>query len=599
MISACTKVPDQPDQPDLTKRGTTGPLSWELSPDGVLIISGKGEMPDYQIEASDHWDDTCIDCDFSTSTPWNYYDITSVVINDGVTSIGNNAFYRCKSLKSVSIPNSVTSIGSKAFSRCGSLTAFVIPSSITKIGNYAFRWCERLSSIDVDMNNPEYSSENGVLFNRTKTILIQYPSELTGDYTIPGSVTSIENWGFSDCSGLKSVIIPNSVSSIGKYAFQSSGLVSVTIGNSVSSIGDRIFDSCEKLTTITFGSSVISIDFLAFIRCNVIMSFHADDNNPVYSTVDGVLFDKTITRLIKYPIGKTGAYSIPNSVKYIDASAFEGCAGLSLVIIPNSVLSIGTSAFSECSGLKSVIIPNSVTSIEDDAFSQCYGLSALIIGDSVTSIGKGAFSGCSSLSTLTIPNSVKSIGEAVFWSCSGLSSVSIGSSLSLIGNIAFLFCSKLTSFTVDESNTSFSSENGVLFDKTKTTLLLYPSGKTDNQYNIPDLVTTIGKDAFYGSRSLNFVNIPNSVTIIGESSFCRCSGLTRITIPNSVTTIDRYAFFECKNLTEIINESTVPQWLYLATFEGVNKSTCKLFVPAGSVDAYRKANEWKDFVNII
>ena len=352
----------------------------------------------------------------------------SVVYNEvvySVTSIGNNAFYGCRGLTSVTIPNSVTSIGEWAFDDCDGLTSVTIPNSVTSIGYRAF----------------------------------------------------------DDCSGLTSVTIGNSVTSIGDYAFyRCYSLASVSIGNSVTSIGDGAFSGCISLTSVTIPNSVTSIGNSAFDGCSSLTAINVAAGNANYSSVEGVLFNKDQTSLIRYSGGKQGAYTIPNSVTSIGGSAFDDCSGLTSVTIPNSVTSIGNYAFEYCSGLTSVTIPNSVTSIGDGAFSGCSGLTKvhiskiaawcainfnsdkanplyyahniylngtlltdLVIPNSITSIRNYAFIGCSSLTSIEIPNSVTSIGERAFRKCTGLTSVTIPNSVTSIGYSAFSDCNGLES----------------------------------------------------------------------------------------------------------------------------------------------------------
>ena len=465
--------------------------------------------------------------------------IPSTVSHNGitysVTFIRDNAFYGCSSLTSINIPNSVTSIGSYAFNGCSSLTSINIPDSVTSIDYYAFTACSSLSSITVDANNPVYdsrdncnaiirTSDNALIVGCQNTII---PNSVTsiGDYAfygcsslssinIPDSVTSIGSYAFYGCSSLTSINIPESVTSIGSYAFDGcSGLTSVNIPNSVTSIGSCAFKGCSSLTSINIPNSVTYISSYAFDGCSSLSSITVDTNNPVYDSRDNCnAIISTINNMLIVGCQNT---TIPNSVTSIGSYAFYGCSSLTSINIPNSVTSIGSYAFDGCSSLTSINIPNSVTSIGDGAFYGCSSLTSINIPDSVTSIGYGAFYGCSSLTSINIPNSVTYIGGSAFYGCSSLTSINIPNSVTFIGSSAFYGCSSLTSI------------------------------------NIPNSVTFIGSYAFSGCSSLTSINIPNSVTSIDYDAFYGCSSLTSINIPNSVTFIGEYAFNGCSSLTSI------------------------------------------------
>jgi hypothetical protein len=310
------------------------------------------------------------------------------------------------------------------------------------------------------------------------------------------------------------------------------------------------------------------------MNCSDLTAIHVDAANAQYSSENGVLFNKDKTTLMCCPEGKTGNYVIPNSVTTIGDYAFWRCYHLTSVTIPNSVTTIGGNAFYDCDGLTSVTIPNSVTTIGEWAFSFCRGLTSVTIPNSVTAIGDGAFSYCEGLTSVTIPNSVTTIG-----------------------NNAFYYCSGLTAIYVDAANTQYSSENGVLFNKDKTTLVAYPGGKTGS-YVIPNSVTTVGDRAFYYCSGLTSVTIPNSVTTIGNTAFAYCSGLTIVTIPNSVITIGDYAFSSCSGLTTVTNLRPAPQSINSNVFDYVNISALTLKVPANAVEAYKAAPIWGKFGNI-
>jgi len=422
--------------------------------------------------------------------------IPNTIANLPVTSIGDDAFYECNSLKTVTIPDSVTSIGSNAFEYCTSLASVTIPDSVTSIGDLAFE----------------------------------------------------------SCPSLTNAIIGNGVTSIGVDEFYGSGLTSVTIPNGVSSIGDGAFEACSRLTIINIGNGVTNIGANAFFASEKLMAVNVTTGNSVYSSVAGVLFDKNQTTIIFYPAGLAGAYAIPDGVISIGDEAFFDCIRLQNISIPSSVTSIGDEAFSECFGLTNVTIPNNVTSIGDGAFEHCYYLTGVTIGSSVTSIGNGAFANCGLLTQITIPNSVISIGDSAFDGCD-LTNIVIPNSVTSIGDDAFTYTS-LTSVNIPDSVISIG--NGAFEDCSRLTNVMIGNGVTSMgsytftgssliSVTIGNAVTSIGEGAFYGCFDLTSVSIPNSVTSIGTNAFCQ-SGLTSVTIPNSVTSIGDGAFAYCNNL---------------------------------------------------
>ena len=271
--------------------------------------------------------------------------------------------------------------------------------------------------------------------------------------TIPNSVTMIGQSAFDGCTSLTSITIPNSVTYIGDYAFSGcTGLSSVNIPNSVTTIGGYAFNDCTGLSSINIPNSVTSIYAPLFSGCKKLTSIIVADGNPYYDSRGNC--NAVIETATNTLIAACNNTIIPNSVTSIGNLAFSGCTGLSSVAIPNSVTSIGWDAFSGCTGLSSVTIPNSVTSIDESAFSGCTGLSSVTISNSVTSIEASTFSGCTGLTSVTIPNSVTIIGACAFEDCTSLTSVSIPNSVTSIGMTAFSGCSRLTSITIPSSVTS-------------------------------------------------------------------------------------------------------------------------------------------------
>ncbi len=454
-----------------------------------------------------------------------------------VTSIGIGAFANSE-LTAINIPNSVSSIGRQAFFCCYGLTSLTIGNSVSSIGDEAFYYCSGLTSVAVDKNNDTYDSRdncNAIIQTSTNRLVVGCKNT-----TIPNSVTTIGKDAFSGCSGLTSINIPNSVTSIGSGAFSNcSGLTSVTIPNSVTTIGEHAFHFCSGLTSVTIPNSVTSTS--------------------------------------------------------IGECAFYGCSGLTSVIIGNSVTSIGRNAFTKCDGLTSVIVDkynstydsrdNCNAIIESSTNKLVVGCKNTTIPDSVTSIGNSAFEDCSELTSVTIPNSVTTIGKDAFSGCSGLTSVVIPNSVTSIGSGAFSYCSGLTSVVIPNAVTSIGL------------CTFYMCSKL-NSVTIPNSVTTIGKDAFSDCSGLTSVVIPNSVTSIGASAFYGCDGLTSVVIGNSVTSIGECSFFDCSGLTKLVSLAVEPPICGYDALEYIDKSACRLFVPEESVNKYKVADQWEEFMHI-
>ena len=427
-----------------------------------------------------------------------------------------------------------------------SVSSVSIPSSVTNIGSFAFDKCYRLTTITVNALNSVYSSSNGILFDKNQIALFRYPSAKSGSYIIPNSVTNIGDGAFDYCTNLTGVTIPNGVTTIGISAFnRCTSLSNVTIPNSVTSLGDSAFDyctnltgitipdsitsigystfvacfklssvtipnsvtnigssafeACLSLTSVTISTNVISIGDMVFVECSSLTAIAVDAQNSIYSSLDGVLFDKNQTTLIECPGGKVGNYAIPGSVTNIGPWAFGFCTSLTNVMVPNSVTDIGDDAFESCYDLTNVTIPNSVTSIGVNAFADCVHLTSVIIPNSVTNISFGAFSSCPNLTRITLPNSVTSIEEATFSECYNLTSVTIPNSVTNIGDDAFLHCYSLSSIVIPNSVTSI----GIYaFGDCSSLKALYFQG------NAPNL--GVGGDVFYLDSNITIYYLPGT-----------------------------------------------------------------------------------------
>ena len=328
-----------------------------------------------------------------------------------------------------------------------------------------------------------------------------------GVLTISGT-GAIRAYAFEGYDSLTSVTILDGVTGIGTYAFYNcDSLSSVMIPGSVTSVGDFSFYKCDSLTSVTILDGVTRIGVSAFSNC-----------------------------------GKLTSVTIPDSITIIGGFAFTNCGSLAGVTIPDSVTGIGDYAFYNCDSLTSVTIPGSVTSIGAYAFSGCDSLSSVTIPGSVTSIGAAAFRDCISLTSVTIPDGVTSVGSYAFYNCGKLNSVTIPDSVTSIGDSAFASCGSLTSIAVSPANPAFCSEDGVLFNKNKTTLIQYPAQKNNRFYTIPSTVVTIGAQAFRGVANLREIVIPASVTDIGDYAFGGSSSSKVVVFLGNAPAISQTAF---------------------------------------------------------
>ena len=469
--------------------------------------------------------------------------IPETVTYDGitynVTSIGNGAFYECRSLTSVTIPNSVTSIGDAAFYQCSSLTSITIPNSVTSIGDDAFYGCSSLTSVTIP--NSVTSIGDGAF---------SYCSSLTS-ITIPNSVTSIGDGAFSGCSSLTLVTIPNNVTSIGDYAFSGcSSLTSITIPNSVTSIGDGAFHYCSSLASIAIPNSVTSIGSVTFSGCSSLslVTLTAPSVEAFCNGQGNNLLRKAgchASRKIAINGEIITSITIPNSVTSIGEHAFYDCSSLTLVTIPNSVTSIGEYAFEYCRSLTSITIPNSVTSIGDGAFSYCSSLTSVTIPNSVTSIGTKAFQYCSSLDTIHVeattpptferntfintPTSIcyipcgkKSVYEASAWA------QYMGELVEYIPELTSGFCGENLYWEYADTKLTISG-TGAMYDNIVECFPWAWLLESIRSIEMSEGITHIAAYAFYGCSALRELHLPASVLTIGEYAFGNTPRLYEIT----------------------------------------------------------------------
>ncbi len=564
---------------DLVKTGSCGEtVTYTLDSDGVLIISGSGAMWGYMNE---------------TGSPF-YADesIKTVVIEQGVTSIGSEAFYGCTGLASVTISDSVTTIGSRAFYFCSGLTSLTIPASVVSMRHLdSFCGCSGLEQLEVASGNPVFHSEgNCIIETETKTLIL----------------------------GCKNSIIPDdgSVTSIGLYAFcYNAGVTGITIPDNITSIDGDSFVNCTGLTGITIPASVTSIREGAFHGCSGLETMEVAAGNPTYHSAGNCIIE-TETKTLVFGC-KNSVIPDDGSVTSIGCFAFWRNTALESIVIPESVTSVGRCAFLECSGLKNLTIQDGVNSIDLLAFSCCTELESIVVsagnqtyrsaGDclietgakklilgcknsvipddgSITSIDQFAFYGCTGLTRVTIPDSVTTINNEAFYGCTGLTSIIIPNTITNIGASAFEACTGLTSIT------------------------------------IRDGVTSIKEHAFCGCGGLTSIVLPDSVTEVGDSAFAFCAGLEKIWIPETTVKIGNNVFLieneePVYDLPEIDfgfggSEDEVPEWNDLSsthpenlTIHGVEGSYAQTYAEAHDIpfiaNVYNLGEETYSFKNYI
>ena len=572
-----------------TAEGTLGStmITWSIS-DDVLTISGEGAMPDY------------------ISSPWKNYSFSSVVIEEGVTCIGDSSFDRCTSLTKITIPNTVERIGHNAFSRCSKLTSISVPNSVKSIDRYAFSGCSKLTSITIPGGIT--SIESGVFSNCSSLAKLVIPSSVTSigedaflgcgsliSIEIPRSVTSIGNSAFARCSSLLEIEIPGSVESIGESAFSwCESLTSIDIPDDVTTIGSRAFSNCYNMDYFWIPEGVETIGRYAF-NSNTTVFCAAAEKNPGWDEVwtNGKVYYGSNRNEYKFwntLDRNASSLSIPDSVTRIPERAFENFDKLKSINIPGSVQCIESYAFRECISLTSIIIPDGIATIESGVFSGCESLTSIEIPISVTSIGEGAFSSCRSLKVIDIPDSVKSIGEGALRYCTNLKYIWIPNSVETIGrdllgyyecedeweylNSPMIFCEADSArpgwdnnWISRNENVFYSMSKGIfdfwatLTPESKSIELpenstVIPSYAFEN-FNklesivIPDTVTRIGSGAFLGCERLKTLSLPEGVTEVSDNAFRDCLRLESINLPSSLTRIGVYAFDNCISLSTV------------------------------------------------
>ncbi len=557
--------------------GTCGEnLSWTID-NGTLTISGTGDMTNYSTDSY---------------APWS--EITSVVIEYGVTSIGDFAFYNCKTLTSVVIPDSVITIGESAFKYCSNLLGVTIPDSVTSIGYRAFDSCVKLKNVTFSNSLTRIEAESFIYCRSIESITIPDNVESIGWLAFAScrslkaidfgeGVTSLEAGAFEECTSLECVVIPDNVTDIGAHAFYGcTNVASVVIPEGVISIETEAFSGCAKITSISIPDSVTNISGSSFAGTAYYADVNNWENGALY--IDGVLMTTKASKI-------SGHYDVKDGTRLVAEAAFACCYDLASVTIPDSVTKIGELAFYECLDLESVTLSNSLKCIAGWTFYECSSLKSITIPDGVTTIERDAFESCWNLETITIPDSVTHIDPTGFYctayyrnennwengvlyinnhlikadeSISGHCDIKYGTKT--IAGDAFHGCTKLTSVKIPDTVTNICTDcfgsgafqgckglKNVVIPNSVTSVEGHAFAYCTNLKNIviPDSVTSIEGWTFYNCTGLESVTIPDSVTNIGANAFNGCKELTTLTIPGSVVSVGKYAFVNCTSLVSV------------------------------------------------
>lgn len=483
----------------------------------------------------------------------------NTIIPEGVTTIGANAFWECRDLTSIQIPESIKKINDSAFANCYDLESFHIPKNIESIGHGILACCSSLTSLSVDKDNQFYDSRedcNAIVETATNTLICGCRNTV-----IPTGITSIGNYAFQRCHGLKSINL-ECVTTIGNHAFSGCiGLTSVAIPESVTSIGDYAFSGCENLTSIALPKEMVTIGSNAFAYC---------------SQLQTIIFPTSVTSIGKDVFAKTLWYeSLPDGVVYLSnwAYAYKGQMSKETdIVLKEGTSGIANNIFQNCYLLRSIILPEGLSVIENNAFENCTSLTTVNFPESLTKIGEHAFYNCSSITEAIISDHVQSIGDWAFANCKKLTSVRIPATQKRIGNYMFYNCSSIL------------------------------------ELSIPESVTVIGTAAFYGCSSLKELHFPQSITTLENSAFANCTSLKKIIIPSQMKNMERQALWGLK-IDSLIVECTQPPTIYQrgyisgaadysSTFSPSTQRHSILFVPQGTKAEYLQASGWDMFCRI-
>ena len=512
-----TVLPQAASGAEIVSSGVCGDnLTWTLDDEGTLTVRGTGAMKNYLM-----------------NSPFGG-DVKKAVLEEGVTTVGNNAFYLLSGLTSVSLPETLTSIGSGAFINCRGLTAVTLPAGLQTISANAFQGCSGLTEI-----------------------------------ALPDSLTALGTGAFSGCASL----------------------AEVTLSQSLTTIGDNTFRGCP-IVEISVPASVENISSSAFSECPALAAFTVDEGSNAYSSLNGVLYNKSQTALIAAPKMLAGEVTLPETLTAIGDNAFINCKALTGVTLPGTVTSIGKSAFENCVSLVDAALPAGLLSLGNNAFAgcealtcahipagvtatgsniyrDCTALTSAVIDEGVQKLGSYAFSGCTSLTDITLPASLTSIGGNAFAKCA-VETVALPATLTELGNAAFSGCAALTRIELGQGIVKIPAS--CFADCASLAAVTLPEGLTQilsgafsncaslTEITLPDTVSQIQSNVFLGCAALTSVSLPAGISEIALNAFSGCAALQTVTMTDAVTKINASAFKNCGSLAVVYYLGVREKW---------------------------------------
>ena len=465
--------------------------------------------------------------------------------DSNLVAIGQNAFSSCRLLNNLSLPESLREIGVSAFASCSSLTEITLPSGLRALGAEAFNYCSQLTKVVFDGNCqlatiPEscfmrcdaltevtFSDEIRVIAGQA----FSYCASLTTlNFGADSRLLSVGDYAFHGCSALTAMQIPGTVESIGQFAYAFSGLTAVHLTESMTQIGVGAFGACFELSQMT-----------------------ADAANPVYKTVNNVLYDKAVTTVYCVPASHSGTFTLPETVTVTAPYSFYYDVYITRVNLPEGLEDIRQNSFFHCESLETIDIPYGVFNIGREAFSYCYELEAVTFsqGSSLQRLGYRTFVSCG-LKSFTVPASVTQMAQYVFRDCDDLTRITFAenSRLSYIAAYMFMGCDSLKEIVFEKGSALTMLQAQALSGLTSLKSIDFGDAQ----------VTDIDNYAFYDCASLEKITLPSTLTYIGRYAFYGCRSITRMDIPAQVTYIGANAFNNTDHARIFFATETLPYY---------------------------------------